>query len=269
MEPQTATAYDFVTLYGNQEDYKNMAEWWNFQRRHECNIFEALFKDNEYVNEEDIHSIIANLSSFFSLPKPEISSKCDTFAEVLLGEDADKCELSYNIVMLQNTGINNRDAITLCFVHEFAHQMLFGHQFMLFRSERWIQELAADLTAGLYAERHLLATGKFKFALSRQKYSITHPGGDLRKEIVECGWHYLESMNVNGETMIGMVVKMMPAFVYTHYDMLEKDWRMMTDGLELPPPPPLRPVRIEDLPDNNLVKQAVMKIRKQKENENN
>lgn len=254
-----------------QEMYEQMERWWKFQRRHECNIFEVLFMDKEYLKEEDFHSIITNVSTFFSLPEPEISNKCDTFAEVLLSEDADKCELSYNIGMLQNTGINNRDAITLCFVHEFAHQMLFGHQFMLFRSERWIQELAADLTAGLYAERHLLTTGKFKFALSRQKYSITHPGGDLRKEIVECGRHYLESMSVDGMTMIGMVVKMMPAFVYTHYDALEKDWRMMTDELELPPPPPPKPVRIEDLPDCNLVKQAVMKIRKQKEidNENN
>ena len=28
-----------------QEVYEHMAEWWKFQRRHECNLFEALFKD--------------------------------------------------------------------------------------------------------------------------------------------------------------------------------------------------------------------------------
>lgn len=248
-----------------QETFEQMERWWKFQRRHECNIFEALFKDKEDVKEEDIQTIIANVSNFFSLPQPEISNKCDTFAEVILGGNADKCELSYNIGMLQNAGINNRDAFTLCFVHEIAHQMLFRHQFMLFCSERWIQELAADLTAGLYAERHSLATGKFKFALSRQKHSITHPSGGLRKEIVECGRHYLEHMRVDGKTMIEMVMKMMPAFVYTHYAALEEDWRMMTDELELPPPPPPSPIRIEDLPDSNLLKQTVMKYRKQKE----
>lgn len=250
-----------------QEMYEHMERWWKFQRRHKCNVFEALFKDKENVKEEDLRSIIADVSDFFSMPQPEISSKCDTFAEVILGGNSDKCELSYNIEMLQGTGINNRDAFTLCFVHEMAHQVLFHYRFMLFCSERWIQELAADLTAGLYAERHSLATGKFKFALSMQKYSITHPDGGLRKEIVECGRHYLERMSMDGKTMMEMVVRMMPAFVYTHYDMLERDWRMMTDELESPPPPP-KAIRIEDLPDSNLIKQAVMKYRKQKENDN-
>ena len=45
----------------------------------------------------------------------------------------------------------------------------------------------------------------------------------------------------------------------------------MTNELELPSPPPPQPIRIEDLPDSNLIKQAVMKHRKQKDkdNENN
>lgn len=236
-------------------------------RRHEANVFNALFFDKEDVREEDILSIITDVSNFFSLPQPEISSKCETFAEMLLSENADKCELSYNIEMLQNTGINNRDAFTLCFVHEMAHQMLTRYRFMLFCSERWIQELAADLTAGLYAERHLLATGKFKYVLSRQKYSITHPDGSLRKEIVEYGQHYLEHMSANGETLVELVIRILPAFVYTHYGILESDWIKMTDELESPPPPP-KPVNIENLPDTNLLKQAIMKYGKLKDNDN-
>lgn len=248
-------------------DYDKMNQWMKYLRRHEDNVFNAIFFDKENVKEEDILSIIADVSNFFSIPQPEISSKCNTFAEVLLGENANKCELSYNIEMLQKTGINNRDAFTLCFVHEMAHQMLFRYRFMLFCSERWIQELAADLTAGLYAERHLLATGKFKYALSCQKYSITHPDGSLRKKIVECGRTYLERMSVDGKTMMEMVIRMMPAFVYTHYHILESDWGKMTEELELPPSAP-KSVCIEELPESNLLKQAIMKYRKQKDKDN-
>lgn len=248
-------------------EYDNW-EWMKHMRRHEANIFNALFFDKENVREEDIKGIIADVADFFELSQPEISNKCKTFAEVLLGGDADKCELSYNIKMLQETGVNNMDAFTLCFVHEMAHQMLFNYRFMLFRSERWIQELAADLTAGLYAERHSLATGKFKWALSRQKYCITHPNGELRKEIVECGRHYLERLSVDGDTMMLMVVRAMPAFVYSHRDILERDWRKMANELESPPSPP-KPVNIDELSDTNLLKQAVMKLRKLKEQEDN
>lgn len=247
--------------------YDKFAQRWKLQRRHECNVLEAIFCDTEYVKEEDIHAIITDVSSFFSLPLPEISSKCETFAKVLFSDNADKCELSYNMEMLQKTGINNRDAFTLCFVHEMAHQVFFHYRFMLFYSERWVQELAADLMAGLYAERHSLATGKYKYALSIQKPSITHPNGNLRKEIVECGRHYLERMSVDGESMVEMAVKYMPFFVFTHYDTLENDWRKMTDELELPPPPPPKPINIDELPDSNLLKQAVMKYRKQEKND--
>ena len=74
-----------------QEVYEHMAEWWKFQRRHECNLFEALFKDREDVTEEDIVAIVTNVAEFFNMPTPEISSKCEKFAEVLLGDNADKC----------------------------------------------------------------------------------------------------------------------------------------------------------------------------------
>ena len=250
-----------------QDVNEQMAQWRKFLRRHECNIFDALFYDKEAVTEEDLVSIVANVADFFHMPQPAISSKCETFAEVLLGGDAAQCELSYNVEMLQNAGINNRAAFTLCFVHEMAHQLLFHYQFMLFRSERWIQELAADLLAGLYAERYMLATGKFKYALSRQKYSITHPDGSLRKEIVECGRHNLESMGVDGHTMLDVVVRYMPFFVYTHYDILDSDYRRMVYELECPSPSP-KPIRIGELPDSNLLKQAILKHQKGKYNEN-
>lgn len=236
------------------------SQWMKYHRRHDTNVFNAIFYDKEKVTEDDIRRIIADVAGFFDLPKPEISSRCESFAEVLLVDKADECELSYNLEMLQKVGINNKDAFTLCFVHEMAHQMLYKHQFMLFCSERWVQELAADLTAGLYAERHLLATGKFKYALSRQKYSITHPNGELRKEIVECGRHYLERQIVDGEKMKDMVQQIMPSFVFIHKKGLKQSWYKLLDELESPPHEQ-KHYNIEDLPDSNLLKQAVMKYK--------
>ena len=239
-------------------------QWMKFRRRHEASIFNAIFYDKEKVTEDDIRHIIADVATFFGLPKPEINSQCESFAEVLLGDKANECELSYNLEMLRKVGINNKDAFTLCFVHEMAHQMLYKHRFLLFYSERWIQELAADLTAGLYAERHLLATGKFKYALSRQDHSITHPDGELRKEIVECGRHYLERQMVDGEKMMDMVQQIMPSFVFMHQKELKQSWYQLLDELENPPQEP-RHYNIEDLPDSNLLKQAVMKYKQSKE----
>lgn len=246
-----------MTAYDNQQ-------WMKYMRRHQANVFNAIFYDKEEVTEDDIQRIITDVATFFDLPIPEINGKCESFAEVLLGDKAGECELSYNLEMLRNAGINNKDAFTLCFAHEMAHQMLYKHQFMLFCSERWIQELAADLTAGLYAERHLLATGKFKYALSRQGHSITHPDGKLRKEIVECGRHYLERQAVDGEKMIDMVQQIMPSFVFLHKKELKQSWYQLLDELESPPQKP-RHYNIEDLPDSNLLKQAVMKYKQSKE----
>lgn len=246
-----------MTAYDNRE-------WMKFRRRHEANVFNAIFYDKEEVTEDGIRHIIADVAAFFGLPKPEINSRCESFAEVLLGDKAGECELSYSLEMLRKVGINNKDAFTLCFVHEMAHQALYNHQFMLFGSERWIQELAADLTAGLYAERHLLATGKFKYALSIQDHSITHPDGGLREEIVECGRHYLERQMVSGAKIMEMVVQIMPSFVFLHKKELKQDWFQLLDELEAPQQQP-KHYNIEDLPDSNLLKQAVMKYKQSKE----
>lgn len=238
-------------------------QWMKYMRRHKANVFNAILYDKEEVTEDDIQRIIADVAAFFDLPIPVIKGKCESFAEVLLGDKAEECELSYNLEMLKNAGINNKDAFTLCFVHEMAHQVLYRYQFMLFCSERWMQELAADLTAGLYAERHHLATGKFKYALSTQRYSITHPDGKLRERIVECGRHYLEQQMVNGVKTMNNVLQIMPSFVFAHKKELKKDWYQLLDELENPPQKPVR-CRIEYLPDSNLIKQAVLKYKQSK-----
>ena len=92
--------------------YKHIAEWRKYLRRHECNVFDALFYDKEDVTEEDVQSIVIKVAEFFNMPQPDMQSKCDTFAEVMMGDVAEKCEISYNMEMLRKIGINNRDALT-------------------------------------------------------------------------------------------------------------------------------------------------------------
>ena len=85
-------------------------QWMKYMRRHEANVFNAIFYDKEEVTEDDIQRIIADVAKFFDLPTPEINSKCESFAEVLMGDKAGECELSYNLEMLKKVGINNKDA---------------------------------------------------------------------------------------------------------------------------------------------------------------
>ena len=52
----------------------------------------------------------------------------------------------------------------------------------------------------------------------------------------------------------------MPAFVYTHYDILQQDWDEALSEFEGQPSKP-KPIDIETLPDSNLIKQVVKRYK--------
>lgn len=243
-----------------------MDGWMKYLRRHEANVFNAIFYDKEAVGEVELETIIRNVALFFDLPVPVVVSQCEGFAEILVKDKYAESELSYNMEMLRSAGINNRDALTLCFVHEMGHQLMSKKIFRLFDSERWIQELAADMTAALYAKRFLLATGKYKYAVSVQKASETHPSGQVRKDAVEFAWYCMERTETDGCKFAQMVADILPTFVFRHYATLQKDYQQMKQEIKSPPPPP-KEYALEDLPDSNLIKQAVMKYRRQNKQE--
>ncbi len=248
-----------------QEMYKHMAEWAQFQRRHKANVFNAFFYDKESISEEDIEGVVEGIAKFFDLPLPQIYDTCDTFAKILTSPSATECELHYNIKMLTEAGINNKDAFTMCFVHELSHQLLHRCHFDLFANERWVHELAADLMAGVYANQHPIATGKYKYVLSRQAASETHPAGSIRAEIVDYGRIYFEKRKESHTVLASDVLTLLPAFIYLHYDILKKDWKQVEEEVENPPAhlPKPKEVRIVDLSDSNLIKQMVMRTRAQ------
>ncbi|WP_300761898.1 hypothetical protein [uncultured Parabacteroides sp.] len=250
-------------------DDNTMNKWMKHTRRHEANIFNALFYDQEAVNEEAVHTILSRVASFFDLPIPLLHGQCESMAKIMTSDDANQCELYYNMRMLNDVGINNLDAMHLCLVHEMAHQVLRDYKFRLFHNEKWIQELAADLIVGAYSQIHDIASGKYKYAVSIQKASLTHPDGLLRKSVIDFSRQSYELSSEGRLETIHQSLRTLPYFIFSHFDELRKGWNQVCDELEHPPV--VQRTNIEDLPDSNLLKQMVLKYKQQKtaENEDN
>lgn len=201
--------------------------WVKFVRRHKAGVIDALFLDKDYdIKEEDIKGTIKQVADFFELPVPVIKERAETIAEVMTSENAVECELYYNWQKMEKSGINNREALKLAFLHELSHQYLYKTRFLLFENELWIQELAADLLVGGFSVLNGdVATGKYKYVVSTQKASLTHPDGKLREEIVVYGREYVKQLlrkkRYNG---IKDILTGLPAFVYSHYRGLQESW---------------------------------------------
>lgn len=247
--------------------------WVKFVRRHKANIIDALFLDKDYdIKEEDIKGTIKQVADFFSLPMPVIKDRAEVMAEMMTSDNASECELYYNWQEMRNSGINNREALKLAFLHELSHQYLYKTRFLLFENELWIQELAADLLVGGFSVLNGdVATGKYKYVVSTQKPSLTHPDGQLREKIVVYGRKYIEQLlrqkRYNG---IEDILTGLPAFVYTHYSELQESWDNISleDALEEHKKPEEHtPTDFESLPDTNLLKQYWLKHKNDKTKE--
>lgn len=247
--------------------------WVKFVRRHKAGIIDALFLDKDYdIKEEDIKGTIKQVADFFELPLPVIMEKAETMAEVMTSENAAECELYYNWQEMENSGINNREALKLAFLHELSHQYLYKTRFLLFENELWIQELAADLLVGGFSVLNGdVATGKYKYVVSTQKSSLTHPNGKLREEIVVYGRESTEQLlrqkRYNG---IEDILTGLPAFVYTHYSELQESWDNISleEALEEQQKPEEHTsTDYESLPDTNLLKQYWLKHKNDKTKE--
>ena len=247
--------------------------WVKFVRRHKAGIIDALFLDKDYdIKEEDIKGTIKQVADFFELPLPVIKEKVETMAEVMTSENAMECELYYNWREMENSGVNNREALKLAFLHELSHQYLYKTRFLLFENELWIQELAADLLVGGFSVLNGdVATGKYKYVVSTQKASLTHPDGKLREEIVVFGREYAEQLlRQNRYSCIEDLLAGLPAFVYSNYQELQKSWDniSLADAFEEHKKPAEHtPIDYESLPDTNLLKQYWLKHKNDKTKE--
>jgi len=212
------------------------------------------------------------VADFFDLPLPVINGRAETMAEVMTSENAAECELYYNWREMENSGINNKEALKLAFLHELSHQYLYKTRFLLFENELWIQELAADLLVGGFSVLNGdVATGKYKYVVSTQKASLTHPDGKLREEIVAYGREYVEQLlRQKRYNSIEDILTGLPAFVYSHYIELQKSWDNISIEEvieEQEQPAEHTSIDYESLPDTNLLKQYWLKHKNDKTKE--
>ena len=108
-----------------------------------------------------------------------------------------------------------------------------------------------------------MATGKYKYVVRQLPMTLTHPKGCHRADAVEFAreclfrfpWHDVDS------AMAGL-----PAFVYGRQKLLNEELVQCARDLKEKKDVILRnePIAIENLPDNNLLKQAVLKYKNSK-----
>lgn len=246
--------------------------WVRFLRRHDANIIDALFLDKDYdIKDDDIKNAVKQVADFFELPVPVIKKRAETIAEVITSDKAEECQLYYDWQEMEKSGINNREALKLACLHELAHQYLYKTRFLLFENELWIQELAADLLVGGFSVLNGdVATGKYKFVVSRQKATLTHPDGKLREEVVVYGRKYVEQL-LRQKRYHGTrgILTGLPAFVYSHYKELQEAWDRVSleESAKEPVPVERKPIDYESLPDTNLLKQYWLKHKDDKKTE--
>lgn len=246
--------------------------WVRFLRRHDANIIDALFLDKDYdIKDDDIKDAVKQVADFFELPVPIIKERAETIAEVITSDKAEECQLYYDWQEMEKSGINNREALKLACLHELAHQYLYKTRFLLFENELWIQELAADLLVGGFSVLNGdVATGKYKFVVSRQKVTLTHPDGELREKVVVYGRKYVEQLLQQKRYQgIKDILTGLPAFVYSHYKELQESWDRVSleESAKEPVPVERKPIDYESLPDTNLLKQYWLKHKDDKKTE--
>lgn len=229
-------------------------------RRHEYNIFNALFKDKEPISEEDIAQRVKRAAQFFDLPIPTILKSSDCLAKISFTDKTELgSEIRYDITKLEDIGINNVDAFEALITHELSHQFLSNYKFNFCRNRGWSVELACDYIVGVRCSANMIASGKYKYAVSQMKASESHPDGEFRIKAVKSGFDFAEWVIRRGkqptaETALVGINK----FLCEHSNQLNESFYKF---LSTPPPPVPRERDIIDLPDSNLLKLAVLKHR--------
>lgn len=257
--------------YQEAIDYMNSPEaqaFYKMLRRHECNIFNALFKDKEVITEDIIKERVAKASRFFDLPIPTLIDKCDTLAKIVFSDCSELgSEIRYDIKKLEEKGINNYDAFDAMLTHELSHQLLAGARFNFCLNASWCVELACDFITGARCSANHIASGKYKYAVSTMKASETHPDGEFRLKAVKSGfdfteWLYRKDVRVSIKSiMLGV-----NQFLCLNSKALNEAFLKF---LTTPTPLPSKPIDVMDLPDNNLIKQYVLKYREQQSKKQN
>lgn len=234
-------------------------------RRHECNVFNALFYDKETITEEEIKIRVKCASEFFDLPIPTMIDRCESLTKITYSEASELgSEIQYDIRKLYEIGINNLDAFDAMLTHELSHQFVSEQEFNFCQNKQWCVELACDFIVGVRCSANMIASGKYKYAVSTMKASPSHPDGTFRLDAVKKGFDFAEWLfrkrrrPTANEAMIG-VTRFLCA---NSYALNESYYKFLTTHPALSIPRDLM-----DYHDSNLIKQVVLKHRAKQEKE--
>ncbi len=256
-EEERKADYERAIAYMNSPEAQ---AFYKLLRRHEANVFNALFKDKEPITEEDIDKRVKRAALFFDLPIPTILKSSDCLAKISFTDHTELgSEIRYDIKKLEEIGINNVDAFDALLTHELSHQYLATYRFNFCRNRSWSVELACDYIVGVRCSANMIASGKYKYAVSQMEASESHPDGEFRLKAVKTGFDFAEWLMRRGkrpsaETALIGINKFL---CEQSAQLNESFFRFLTT----PPPPPHKERDIMDLPDNNLIKQYVLKWR--------
>lgn len=236
--------------------------FYHLLRRHECNVFNALFYDKEDYSEEILRERISEMSEFFDLPYPFLIDKSESLASITFTEFSELgSEIRFNVEMLKQCGINNLDAFDTVMCHELTHQYLADKELNFCINKEWSIELGCDFFVGVRCASRLRASGKYKYAVSRMRASISHPNGCFRVKAVVAGFDFVNWMISKGiRPDAETAILGLNYFLCSH----SKEINGAFLSLEEPKPDEIAENEISSLPETNLIKQALMKYKSQK-----
>lgn len=242
--------------------YMNSPEaqaFYKLLRRHEANPFNALFYDKEPISEEQIQKRVERASKFFDLPIPTMVDNCESLAKITFTSYSELgSEIRYDVRKLEEIGINNLDAFDAMLTHELSHQFLAEKEFNFCQNANWCKELACDFIVGARCSSEMIASGKYKYAVSIMRASDSHPSGEFRLKAVKSGFDFSEwllrhRMRPTAQSaMLGIT-----QFLCANSKNLNESFLMFITN----PPKSSKPINVMDLPDSNLIKQYVLKHR--------
>lgn len=192
---KTQTEEYLVSYIGSIKSH----DFYKYLRRHEDNIFNALFYDKEDYSEYILRERISEISDFFDLPFPTLIDKSESLAAIIFTEISELgSEIRFNVEQLKQCGINNIDAFDTVMCHELAHQYLADKKLNFCINKEWGIELGCDYYVGVRCASRRRASGKYKYAVSKMKVSNSHPNGCFRVKAVVAGFDFVNWMMSRG-----------------------------------------------------------------------
>jgi len=253
IEERLITNIAAIPAIGNTESFAK------FTRRNVSNIFNALFYDKEIITEDAINERVCKTANFFNLPVPMLLRTSECLAQISFSEIIELgSEIRYDLVRLEELGINNLDAFDAILTHEIAHQFLSDLTFNFCVNQNWAKELACDYFVGYRFGLENMATGKYKFIVSHLKESDTHPAGSFRIESVidgyEFGCKFREDMITHNAdyALVGFNV-----FLCSHSKLLNDSYDIFLNSPE-EKDKHIHRTPVEALSDSNLIKQIIV-----------